>query len=242
MEKNQPRGITHAVTLYSICHGLSFCLFVPLCFSPAATGTAHATSPAMVRQHSQCSWAVGQCSPPLASCETTLQGLKGRNISCTSKGELGNGLSSSLQCSTRTGGHQSLSLRCPHPTALRAAVTCAHLNTCPALTAPAPPALGAPGSSSAPRQPQCQGWTRLHVQPSWEVLYLLGEVKFGEVDSIFYKKSEILCLSQKRFPRKQPPTKSSLAQRPRPHFPSSAVSPATPGFWLQWTSARNARG
>lgn len=77
---------------------------------------------------------------------------------------------------------------------------------------------------------------------SWEVLYLLGEVKFGEVDGIFYKKSEILRLSQKKFPRKQPPMKSSHAQWPRPHFLSSAVSPANPGFWLQRTGARNALG
>lgn len=152
-------------------------------------------------------------------------------------------LSGSPQCSVWANGHQPLSLRCPHPTALRAAHPAqlkylSYLNTCPALTAPASPALGVTGSMSpsAPQphwQAQCQGWTRLHAQSSSKVLYLLGEVKFGEVDSIFYKKSEILCLRQKRFPRKKTPTKSSLAQWPRPHFMSSAVSPATSGFWLQ---------
>lgn len=55
----------------------------------------------------------------------------------------------------------------------------------------------APGMSSAQRLGQAA-----HPM-GWRVSYLLGEVKFGEVDSIFYKKSEILCLSQKRFPAKQ---------------------------------------
>ena len=59
--------------------------------------------------------------------------------------------------------------------------------------------------------------------------YLLGEVKFGEVDGVFYKKSEILRLSQKRFPGKQSPTNSNFAQQPR-HVPTPLALQSLPQF------------
>lgn len=66
--------------------------------------------------------------------------------------------------------------------------------------------------------------------PAGGASYLLGEVKFGEVDSIFYKKSEILCLSQKRFPGKQPPTNSNFAQWPR-RVPIPLALQSLPQSW-----------